>query len=249
MPLNSNAEGQITQAEDYITGAILSAEILIRTDSGYQASAYIRTFTTNSSFGDSDMRKPNIVGGGAQTNLNGLKFERNTSLLADIEKTGRYSVTYGCDNNPKYRKGIRANYAKRKTCGQISDLTTGKMIAQYFEQDLLYSQFLDPMGVNHADVISYKLKPDGCLVIGKTAIIIEKKYQAASGSVDEKLQTCDFKKQQYEKLFNPIGYEVRYIYLLNSWFKQPKFNDVFAYIKSVGCEYYIGMLPLKPLGL
>ena len=195
------------------------------------------------------MRTPNTVGGGAQTNLNGLKFERNTSLLADIQKTKRYAVIFGCDNNPDYSKSKRRDYASRKTCGQISDPRTGKMIAQYFEQDLLYSQFLDPMGVNHADVISYKLKPDGCLIIGKTAIIIEKKYQAASGSVDEKLQTCDFKKQQYEKLFNPIGYEVRYIYLLNSWFNQPKFNDVFAYIKSVGCEYYVGILPLKSLGL
>ena len=195
------------------------------------------------------MRKPNTVGGGAQTNLNGLKFERNTSLLADIEKTNRYSVSYGCDNNPKYPKAKRSDYATRETCGQILDAATGKTIAQYFEKDLIYSQFLIINGVNQSKVISQKLLPDGCLIIGKTAIIIEKKYQAASGSVDEKLQTCGFKKQQYEKLFNPIGYDVRYIYLLNNWFNQRRFKDVFAYIEDVGCEYYIGFIPLKTLGL
>ena len=32
-------------------------------------------------------------------------------------------------------------------------------------------------------------------------IIIEKKWQQIEGSVDEKLQTCDFKKKQYETKF------------------------------------------------
>ena len=34
----------------------------------------------------------------------------------------------------------------------------------------------------------------------KTIYVIEKKYQARSGSVDEKLQTCDFKKKIYIRL-------------------------------------------------
>lgn len=195
------------------------------------------------------MRKPNTIGGGAQTNINGLKFERNTSLLADIQKTKRYRVTFGCDQNPRFTPAKRRDYATRKTCGQVFDLKSGKRIAQYFEQDVLYTQFLEINGVNYKDFNSYKLKPDGCLIIGNTAIIIEKKFQSGTGSVDEKLQTCDFKKKQYEKLFGPIGFEVRYIYLLNGWFNQPKFDDVFKYIPSVGCEYFIDVLPLKAVGL
>ena len=38
------------------------------------------------------------------------------------------------------------------------------------------------------DSVFYNLSND-------TVYIIEKKYQAGTGSVDEKLQTCDFKKK------------------------------------------------------
>ena len=32
-----------------------------------------------------------------------------------------------------------------------------------------------------------------------------------AGSVDEKLQTCDFKKKQYQKLLSQLNMEVQYI--------------------------------------
>ena len=69
--------------------------------------------------------------------------------------------------------------------------------------------------------------------------IIEMKYQSQSGSVDEKLQTCDFKKKQYEKLLKPLSIKVEYYYFLNDWFNQDKYKDVFDYIKKVGCKYFI----------
>ena len=79
--------------------------------------------------------------------------------------------------------------------------------------------------------------------------IIEKKYQAASGSVSEKLQTCDFKKKQYEKLFSGLDVKIEYYYVLNDWFNQSSFQDVFEYIESVGCRYFIEYVPLNELGL
>ena len=85
-------------------------------------------------------------------------------------------------------------------------------------------------------------------------------YLAQEASVFRKLSVEDnilavlemtdmSKKEQYEKLCKPIGYKVEYIYLLNDWFNQKVFDDVFKYINSVGCSYYIGALPLNIFSL
>lgn len=79
--------------------------------------------------------------------------------------------------------------------------------------------------------------------------ILEVKFKAVAGSVDEKLQTCDFKRKQYAKLMAPLNIEVEYIYILSDWFKKPEYKDVLDYIISVGCQYYFGYLPLQKLGL
>ena len=79
--------------------------------------------------------------------------------------------------------------------------------------------------------------------------IIEVKHQEVGGSVDEKLQTCDFKKKQYKRLMSVANIDVQYTYLLGDWFKNPKYKDVLDYIMSVGCEYYFEYIPLAKLGL
>ena len=70
-----------------------------------------------------------------------------------------------------------------------------------------------------------------------------------AGSVDEKLQTCDFKKKQYTKLLTAAKLQVEYIYILNNWFEKPEYNDVRAYIREVGCMYFFYELPLEAIGL
>ena len=75
------------------------------------------------------------------------------------------------------------------------------------------------------------------------------KFQKVAGSVDEKLQTCDFKRKQYAKLMAPLNTEVEYIYILSEWFNKPPYKDVLDYIISVGCQYYFKYLPLQKLGL
>ena len=66
---------------------------------------------------------------------------------------------------------------------------------------------------------------------------------------DEKLQTCDFKRKQYQKLMAQLNIDVEYIYLLSNWFKNPKYKDVLDYIISVRCQYYFEYIPLTKLGL
>lgn len=126
-----------------------------------------------------------------------------------------------------------------------------KEVGQIFKKHELYSQFLKPRGIDWRNCISAQLLPDNGIyvIINNTVYIIEVKTQNVGGSVDEKLQTCDFKKKQYQKLFFPLNIEVQYIYILNEWFRNPRYKDVLDYIISVGCQYYFQYIPLQKLGL
>jgi hypothetical protein len=171
-------------------------------------------------------RIPNTHGGGARTNVNGLRFERLSNILKLIStQTELYVVENEIYNSESTH------------------------VATFYEKHGFYKMFLDQYHVDYKTLISAKLLPDSVIVTHDTVFIIEMKYQNSHGSVDEKLQTCDFKKKQYQKLCTPIGFKVEYIYLLNDWFNQKKFDDVFDYIDSVGCQYFIDILPLEIFGL
>jgi hypothetical protein len=126
----------------------------------------------------------------------------------------------------------------------------GELIARCFKKYDFYA-FLSEEKVDWSQVLSKKLLPDDALlvIIRETLFIIEVKYQQVGGSVDEKLQTCDFKRKQYLKLVAPLGLKVEYVYVLNDWFKQPGYKDVLDYIHSVNCHYKFNELPLSWLGL
>ena len=123
-------------------------------------------------------------------------------------------------------------------------------VAQSYAKNGLYV-YLESRGVDYKKILSKKLLPDEAIyvIVNNTLFVIEVKFQEVSGSVDEKLQTCDFKKKQYKKLMSTINVDVEYIYILSEWFKNPSYKDVLDYIISVGCQYYFEYLPLKKLGL
>ena len=170
-------------------------------------------------------RIPNTSGGGANPNFNGLRFEARADLRDAIVAHPDYLLI----NDKVYKEG--------------------EIVAEYYENFDLYRKFTRPKGIDEKSRISARLEPDGALLVGNTMYIIEKKYQNGTGSVAEKLQTCDFKKKQYLKLFDGLNLNVEYFYVLNEWFNQTKFQDVFDYIESVGCKYFIVDLPLEELGL
>lgn len=115
----------------------------------------------------------------------------------------------------------------------------------------MYSKFLEERQINYKEYNSKKWKPDECFVntLTKTAYIIEKKFQNCSGSVDEKLPGCHFKKKEYEKLFKPLDLKVEFIYILNDWFEDKRYRDTLNYIEEMGCYYYFNRIPLDILGL
>lgn len=163
--------------------------------------------------------------GGAKTRV-GLDFESRVDLLSVFASTPGYSVR---DNSVFY---------------------ADKEVATSIKKNTLY-KFLGKHGVDYKTVISKKLLPDEALYVPahKKVFIIEIKFQEVAGSVDEKLQTCDFKKMQYKKLFEPTGIEVEYVYILSDWFKKGEYKDVLDYIHKSGCHYYFKTLPLDFLGL
>ena len=169
--------------------------------------------------------------GGAST-LTGLKFEKKVDFLTLIKKVDGYRVQ------------------KSDLCFCSDVYFDGTLVAKVFKKHGFY-RFLENEGIDWKSAVSKKLLPDDALlvIVRETLFIIEVKYQQVHGSVDEKLQTCDFKRKQYLKLVQPLGLKVEYVYVLNDWFNDPSYKDVLDYINSVNCHYKFGELPLAWLGL
>ena len=173
------------------------------------------------------VRSINIHGGGSKTNSNGLYFEQQTSLDDSLKSKG-------------YIVGLNGEVFKN---GQIIGISAPK--------HKLYKRILEPRRIDYKQRISKQMLPDEAFynILNGTLYIIEKKFQNGSGSVDEKIQTCDFKKKQYIKLFDGLNIKVEYIYILNDWFKNDSYRDVLEYINLVGCYYFYNEIPLYFLGL
>jgi len=125
-----------------------------------------------------------------------------------------------------------------------------ELVAYVFKKKGFYT-FLEENDIDWRQHLSRQMYPDNCIyvIVNNTLFIIEVKHQQGDGSVDEKLQTCDFKLKQYKKLMSGLNIDVQYVYILNDWFRQPKYKDVLDYIISVGCNYYFEYIPLHKLGL
>lgn len=164
------------------------------------------------------------IGGG--NTITGLNFEKESDIISLLKKKKGYKIK----NNIIYYND--------------------KEVALSYKKNALY-KFLELKKVDYKKIISKKLLPDEAIyvVLNNTLFVIEVKFQKVAGSVDEKLQTCDFKRKQYAKLMAPLNIEVEYIYILSDWFKKPEYKDVLDYIISVGCQYYFKYLPLQKLGL
>ncbi|NLH39894.1 MAG: hypothetical protein GX445_07525 [Elusimicrobia bacterium] len=164
--------------------------------------------------------------GGANTKT-GLIFEGKTDLATFLNKQNGYKVNeYGVV------------------------FYNSEEVARIFKKYGLY-KFLEGYRIDWKKIISKRLLPDDSIyvIVKNTIYIIECKFQKVPGSVDEKLQTCDFKKKQYQKLFSRINIEVEYMYLLSDWFKKPEYKDVLDYIISVNCKFYFNYIPLQEIGL
>lgn len=163
--------------------------------------------------------------GGANTNVTGLAFERNTSLQDALVSAGFEVERFEISKDGIY-------------------------VGELLGKNQLY-KFLDAQNVDWKNRVSAKLLPDEAIysLKAKKLTVIEKKWQQGSGSTDEKLQTSGFKLRQYNRLVEGIGITVQFVYLLNDWFAQPRYADVLAYIRESGADYHFKSVPLELLDL
>lgn len=172
------------------------------------------------------------TGGGNTTT--GLRFEQRTDIRQIFENIEGYSIIEST-NRTGYE--IWFNHEKLAYCFKKRELY------RFLEQE--------PYCVNWQEHLSKRLEPDNALfvIVRDTLFIIEIKFQQVSGSVDEKLQTFDFKRKQYSKLVRDLVWRVEYVYVLNDWFRDPVYRDTLDYIHSMNCHYLFNEVPLAWLGL
>lgn len=172
--------------------------------------------------------------GGARTSANGLAFERHVSLSELLIKSG-FTVRQTNQGETLFNKS-------NKMIGVL--LPKGKIYEYLYGNSVIQDR-------KATGVLSKRLMPDNALFnyTNKTLYIIEVKFQESYGSVDEKLQTCDYKKKIYIRLFGKHVQKVEFIYILNDWFEKPEYRDTLGYIEEMGCHYYFKQLPLESLGL
>lgn len=168
--------------------------------------------------------------GKGNSTLTGKEFEEKTDLLKIYSKNGM-----------QYDKNTFEVLNKN-----------GTLLGYHLRKENLYTYLKKEYEITDIrEFISKKILPDECFLNTETNTIniFEKKYQSSTGSVDEKLQCCDFKKKQYEKIFKVLGFNVTYTFVLNDWFKKDEYSDVLEYIKNVGCNYTYNDIKLHHLGL
>lgn len=165
-------------------------------------------------------------GKGGSNTKTGMVFEGKTDIATFLNRQKGYKIENG------------------------NVLFKGELVGRIFKKHSLY-KFLEEHKIDWNTILSKRLFPDDSIyvIVNNTLFIIECKFQKVPGSVDEKLQTCDFKKKQYQKLFFRANIEIEYIYLLDDWFKHPSYKDVLDYIISVGCHFYFEYIPFEKLGL
>lgn len=139
------------------------------------------------------MKKGGIGGGNTKT---GLIYEGKVDLATFIATQKNYTIK---ENEVHYN---------------------GKCVACIFKKYAFY-KYLEMKGIDWSKHISKRLVPDDAIyvIVNNTMFILEVKTQHSRGSVDEKLQTCDFKKKQYQKLLFQLNMEVEYVYILDEWFR------------------------------
>ena len=113
--------------------------------------------------------------GGANTGA-GLLFENRVSLEKLFHRLIGYSVV------ESGKTGLSVKYR-------------GQEVARLFKKHKLY-KYLEEEFIYWRSIISKRLLPDDAMLVmaNRTLFIVEVKFQNVAGSVDEKLQTCDFKR-------------------------------------------------------
>lgn len=174
--------------------------------------------------------------GGALTQKSGENFEKKT--LSEL-------VNLFIENGFFVEKVIGDKLSPRSI--KLKN-KMGKDVDFYFKA-AVHKDFFEPRNILSSKFFSARLEPDTAIFSNatNTLTIIEKKQQTTSGSVAEKLQTCDFKLRYYKTLCNPINVKVDLIWQLGSYFlsQQKNLQSVFDYMEEKGSRYFFTKIPFE----
>lgn len=182
------------------------------------------------------MRKGGV--GGALTAKAGSDFE---DIL--FAKLANDFISHGFSEIEIVRNGnsLRSIKYNHSRIGQV----------EIYFKAAIHKLFFEPMGIKSSDYFSARLEPDTAIYSQRTRTltIIEKKQQNTTGSVAEKLQTCDYKMRYYTTLSAPLDIEIDLIWQLGPYFEkqQKSLASVFEYMKSKGSRYFFGHIPFEEL--
>lgn len=185
--------------------------------------------------------------GGAKTARVGRQFEKDTDLRQQFARNGwtiksetgvrKYVTSTGHKAQVKYNKEFAVN-------------SEGKVVGRFVQKHGLIN-FLREQGIDYKTVWSKKNLPDEAFINFETMtiIVVEKKWQNGSGSVDEKIPGFDYKNWEYQRIVAPLGFKVKYCYLLCDWFQRPEYQDMHTYLKREKCDYFFGEVPMSYFGV
>ncbi len=172
--------------------------------------------------------------GGANTNKNGLSFEEKTSIEKYLD-------------NKKYDK-ICMKQSNKKCYYYKYDDKENKQEIIYFTKSGFKMYFRE-----NFDICTYKEPDEGYLIIKDNKYhlkILEKKNQNVRGSVEEKLKTGNFVKQEYELMLNDnnkkIKFDVSFAFCVSKYLQDkltsniPKYININKIMKKENIELFYG---------
>ena len=152
--------------------------------------------------------------GGKKTNKNGLLFE-NTSLFSE-------NKIITCEQHFINKKCFEKFILNNQTYYNSTKYSLYNLIPDY-DKDVCKNKKLIP------DEFFVNLEQ-------KQIYILEKKFQQTSGSVDEKIQSADFKRFHYKKIFP--NYSIHFSFVFNDWFKKNKYKSEFEYFNLQNIQFF-----------
>ena len=184
-------------------------------------------------------RKPNKSGGGANTTLNGLKFERDIEFSELVDTLPNYELKEIDFKDKKVTKGFEVyRIGEKEPMGKIMPKNR-------------FYDFLKDLNIENTN--SKQWQPDEVFINfeNNTVYIIEKKWQETRGSVDEKLLGFGNKRRLYQRLLDKSDkpFSVSFVFVGNDFFKEDSYRDYFEMLRGDGIKIMIEKYDMNFFGL
>jgi hypothetical protein len=208
------------------------------------------------------------MAGGSKAAKNGKAFEENAwrelgNTLSGLNLRVIPDPKFKASNKHKFRGSVL------DTRGfEVGYLCSGSQFYKFIERRFGHGVNWHPkfkseksgLTLGPGTLLSKELQPDICYFNfeNRTLYIVEIKFQSMKGSVDEKLQTADFKTKQYKKVLLKISemagrrWKLQFSWLLNAYFQDRaagEYRDILEYLERNGTPFEYETIKAYQLGL